>query len=265
MVNDTSTTDLRIHVQTRGTVEDYTFLHGPVPLPWWRAHAKRTRFEEPVVLLESDTDGWRCYVGGLATERVDRVGTTIRVSVVLAGEHGAHERVVRLVAAAITAIGAEGASRLPVLDEQFTADYVDGVLQSTTAGDDVGERVLAALEQLPAPVLSAAGFTSWAGGVGHPNAAATFAERASALLAGKPGVALYLNEIASPDEAIDLLDGPGGVALLVPGEEGISPLRPKARAPITAREPKRWWPVAAAMAAAAVLLALIVRWIFWNS
>ncbi|MBM7774325.1 hypothetical protein JOD54_004529 [Actinokineospora baliensis] len=265
MVNDTGTTDLQIHVQTRGTVEDYTFLAGPGPSPWWRAHAKRTRFEEPVVLVESDPDGWRCYVGGLATDRADRVGTTIRVSVVFEGAHGAHEQVVRLVAAAITAIGSAGAARLPVLDEQFTADYVDGVLQSTVTGDDAGARVLAAIEELPAQTLSTARHGSWAGGVAHPNAAAAFAERTSALLSGKVGVALYLNEIASADEASDLLDRPGEVALLVPGDEGITPLRPKARAPMTARsETSRWW-LMAVVTTAAILLAAVIRWIFWSS
>lgn len=76
---------MNIFIQTRDVYKDYTFL-GNEPENWWADYAHYSSFEHPTVIVESNEQGWRLYLSGAKSSRVDKVNTPIRYSFVLSDD-----------------------------------------------------------------------------------------------------------------------------------------------------------------------------------
>jgi hypothetical protein len=255
-----------VFVQTRGRPRhrDYDFLGGGPAEPWWRAYAGHTAFERPTVLVESDGAGYRVYLSGIPSGRRDAVGTVIRYTVVLrAGADGspgvAADGALALVSCWVEdqAVGGVGAvSR--ALDAEFPEDEVERMLAAAdpVAPAEVRDRVLAAVGALPPAAHEPTGVpgdpdapVDWWGDAGALLARTAFTERVAELLvAGRPGRALLLNLVGTPDDLAPLADGRSlavlapdvggavGGAAIAPLEQGrvdVGKARPSATAPPT--------------------------------
>lgn len=77
---------MRVYIQTRGKTVDYSFL-GKAPIEhWWLHFRDATSFEKPTLILQADKKTWKCFLSGIPSNRKDRVGTTIRYTLVLEGD-----------------------------------------------------------------------------------------------------------------------------------------------------------------------------------
>src|SRR5687768_16205727 len=151
-----------LHTRGRARHRDYRFL-GSTPQPaWWREYAGATTFEQPTILVQSNGGRWQAYLSGIPSGRRDAVGSTIRFSVVLAGEAGSAEHVLALVACWLADQDRDGAGSVSaVLDAAFPEAVVERLIDlGDAAGGEAAKRVVEALAALPAPVApggSAAG------------------------------------------------------------------------------------------------------------
>ena len=244
---------MRVFLQTRGTARatDYAFLGGAPPEPWWRDYRDATAFDHPTVLVSSDGDRWATYLSGIPSSRVDAVGTVVRYTLVLEGSCAASDTA--CVTAAVGAWlddvaaghGAGPGGRLAAaLDARFPAVDVERWLAGHTdesalrapdrpdsdtpagagVGDDVRQRVLAALAALPVSSPTADVSGSWVGGTASAAARAAFRARVGLLLDGTPGRALLLNLVGGPDDAPALLYPASPAAVLVEGADPPVPL-----------------------------------------
>ena len=124
---------MRIYLQTRGRNRDYAFLGGAPEDNWWSQHRQKTSFEEPTVLVDSKGQKWKAMLSGIPSSRKDRVGTTIRYTLVFDGDCNATEAedngsAFAMIAAWIMEIGQEKTRDGNVqgeLDFQFTEDLVE--------------------------------------------------------------------------------------------------------------------------------------------
>ena len=126
---------MKIHIQTRGRIRDYTFL-GDVPeKKWWRqpVYEQGTSFEKPTLIIENDTSGWRCYIGGILSNRRDRVNTPIRYTLVINEDKKTPteiKNILSLVFSALQAFSSPSSNLLQeILDKTFDFDldaFIDG-------------------------------------------------------------------------------------------------------------------------------------------
>jgi hypothetical protein len=253
---------VRVFLQTRGTARatDYAFLGGAPPEPWWRDYRDATAFDHPTVLVSSDGDRWAAYLSGIPAARVDAVGTVVRYTLVLDGVCAAPDTA--CVAAAVgtwlddvaAGHGTRPGGRLAAaLDARFPAVDVErwltesegsdkrhfrrigsdesavrqegGASAEAAVGDDVRQRVLAALAALPVPAAAPAADepVEWIAAVGAPAARSAFVARVAALVGGIPGRALLLNLLGGADDVAALLDPASPVVVLVEGADPPAP------------------------------------------
>lgn len=219
-----------VFLQTRGRSRDYTFLGKAPDERWWSAYRNQTAFEDPTILVHSDGRRWRVCLSGIGSNRRDRVGTTIRYTLVLEGDYTDEVECAR----AQKAVGswlADIVDKQPVnsmqavLDEKFPEDFVESALSggSREAGADVGAIVKDALNRLPArqtPSPADREARSWIGGIASKRAREAFMYRVHSLLGGAVGRALLLNLISTKEEADAVVEQGGPAAILIEGKTG---------------------------------------------
>jgi hypothetical protein len=218
-----------LHTRGRARHRDYRFL-GPPPQPaWWREYAGATTFEQPTILVQSDGGRWQAYLSGIPSGRRDAVGSTIRFSVVLAGDAGEGEHVLALVACWLDDQDRGGAGSVSAaLDAAFPEAVVERLIDlGDAAGGEAAERVVAALTALPSVAPGGAAAGSFLGDLADPAARHAFLGHAAELLTGQSGRALVLNLVGSPDDIAALLDDARPLAVLAP--ELAPPLIPLRR------------------------------------
>ncbi len=216
------------YIQTRSHANDYAFIGEAPSAQWWRDYRTVTAFEDPTVLLERDGTSWRCLVSGIPSCRRDRVGTTIRYTLVLEGGCGEgpdSKRARQLLdAAAHTATGQPPFHDLTaVLDEQFPKDFVEGCFtrrDDPEVAKDVRRRLENALASLPAthslPRKQSTAPASWVGSSLSDAVKGEFVVRASDIIDGKQlGRACVLNLVDSADDASALLATANPLAVMV--------------------------------------------------
>ncbi|CAM4046233.1 hypothetical protein PSAR109036_06170 [Psychrobacter arenosus] len=80
---------MKFFIQTRSVFKDYRYLGSKaVDDSWLQKYDRCTSFEHPTIIAESDDSGWRVFLGGLPSSRLDKVSTPIRYSLIFSNtEH----------------------------------------------------------------------------------------------------------------------------------------------------------------------------------
>lgn len=205
---------MKIFIQTRGKIADYAFLGGAPSNRWWLDFRDATSFEQPTLIVGGDRKGWHCFLSGIPSSRVDRVGTAVRYSVALEGPCGVKvEPVLSLIAAWLedsTSSTPKGHVQL-ALDHAFDEATVERLLNTrganTESANEVERLALEALCKLAFPKQFVGKFSSesWVGSTTSPDAKNEFLARCSQLILGDfDGSAAVLNLLGTADEAVGL-------------------------------------------------------------
>ncbi|GII60289.1 hypothetical protein Skr01_03740 [Sphaerisporangium krabiense] len=267
---------MNIYLRTRGELRhlDYDFLGVAPPRAWWRDYNDVNAAERPSVLAAGDAGGWRLYLGGIPSKRVDTVNTLIVYSVVIEGDGdtSAEDRALagRLVAAWAAAIAGDITAEplTDALDAAFPREDVETWLaakgeEARAAWPQVTARVREVVQALPEPPATepraasegeaeqpgervsgartgdASGLPEfparWIAGVRRPDGRARYLERVTAILGGEPGEAHILNMIAKGAD-VATLPSPR-LAVLIEGSAIGDPATAAGPVPpLTARE-----------------------------
>ncbi len=275
--------ETKIYLETRGTARSagYRFLGDEPAQAWWRHYRAFTAFEYPTILVESDTAGWRVFLSGIPSSRVDAVGTTNRFTIVIESAPGSEdaELVVLLVS---TWLGDITKQRSEVglqhaLDAVFTDEVVTRLYkqQDHKARGEVARNVRQALQELKMPVEPTESddpMRSWIAPIRVEKGLAGFVDRVRKLLDGKQGVAILVNLTSDPRAFDALRPQQGGLFVLAVDEnrdlpdklgelpEAESPKkegRPTARRPQAQRRSSRWIPKIRYVALAALVVVVV--------
>ncbi|MDD2893811.1 MAG: hypothetical protein PHF20_07750 [Halothiobacillaceae bacterium] len=201
-----SANTMRTYIQTRGKNTDYQFLGASPPSAWWQDFRDATSFEQPTLIIQGDTQKWRCYLSGIASARADRVGTTIRYTLVMEGtcsDTTEHDYALRLVSAWLEEAVAKsstqsGQGRLgKALDRVFDESSVEALLAST----DVTDSALSALDLVAVDPPKPGWSGSWVSSMTFKPAHNAFLYRIDELLTGKEkGFAAWLNLLGTAED-----------------------------------------------------------------
>lgn len=219
---------MKIFLQTRGRNHDYTFLGDAPGEIWWAQYRNQTSFEDPTIVVHSSENGGRVCLSGIASVRKDRVGTTIRYTLVFEDAHHNEqaENVVNVIGLWLQA----AADRKPfgpvqeALDGEFPEVLVEKVIvdHGRSFTPKVSDLVHRALLSLPkstvstVPAESSAPDSSWLGSVNMPAARTAFMQRVRELLLDRQlGRALLLNLLGTKNEAQDIVNKGAAAAILI--------------------------------------------------
>ena len=220
---------MKIFVQTRGNTADYAFLGGAPPDRWWRDDFHdATSFEQTTLIIKGNRTDWKCFISGIPSSRVDRVGSAIRYSIALEGQCGVEvDTILRLVAACLEDVS----SRSPkghvqiAMDHSFDEISVERLLKirgrTSESATEVETLALKAFSELPLPKTSTGRLEndSWVDSLYSPDAIIEFLSRCSQLLRGSfDGNAAVLNLLGTADEAIVFASKFNSFAILIDDE-----------------------------------------------
>ncbi len=218
---------VNIFLQTRGRNHDYTFLGEAPSDNWWSQYRNQTSFEDPTIVVHSDENGWRVCLSGIASARKDRVGTTIRYTLVFEDKHHKEqaENVVNVIRLWLDA----AATRKPfgsiqeALDIEFPEASVEKVIGDHSHSfmpkvSEVVHRALFSLPKITVLTEQVVAYHSWLASVDMPDARIAFVQHVRKLLLdGIPGRALFLNLLGTKDEAQVIANNGADSAILIEG------------------------------------------------
>jgi len=208
-----STSSMKTFIQTRGINIDYQFLGASPPSAWWLDFRDATSFEQPTLIIKGDKRAWRCYLSGITSSRTDRVGTTIRYSLVLEGicaNTADNAAVLNVISAWLEDAPLSGTAKThqrtlgEALDRVLEESYVEDMLRAV--GQDSMDDVLSKLVLKPAAELQVKPWDgSWVGSMSSKPAQKAFMQRIADILAGtQDGFAAWLNLLGNTDEVTAL-------------------------------------------------------------
>jgi hypothetical protein len=129
-----------IYLRTRGERLDYRFLGEAPPEFWWRSYREVTDPERPTILLESADGGWRLYVAGIDSGRLDVTDTPIQFTLAIDGRHAETDSATRDLAMGVIAKSMAGLAQprglfiaSSELAERLPRDAVERMLTSPGA------------------------------------------------------------------------------------------------------------------------------------
>lgn len=232
---------MKIFIQTRGKSADYAFLGGAPSNRWWLDFRDATSFEQPTLIVGGDRKEWHCFLSGIPSSRVDRVGTTIRYSIVLEGLCVLKVDTVRSLVAAWLEDSTSSTPKNMVqlaLDHVFEEATVERLLTTrganTESSNEVEKLALEALCKLanPKPFIGKVASESWIGSTTSLDAKNEFLDRCAQLISGDfDGSAALLNLLGTADEAIGFAGKFTSLAALIDDEsaplERITPIEKK--------------------------------------
>lgn len=219
---------MKIFVRTRGKSADYAFLGGAPSNRWWLDFRDATSFEQPTLIVGGDRKEWHCFLSGIPSSRVDRVGTAVRYSVVLEGSCNVKvETVLSLIAAWLE----DATSDIPknhvqlALDHAFDEATVERLLHirgaQTESANEVQRLALEALCKLrfPKKFVGEVASESWVGSTTSLDAKSEFLARCSQLILGDfDGSAAVLNLLGTADEVVGFAGKFTSLAALIDDE-----------------------------------------------
>lgn len=186
---------MRTYIQTRGKTADYAFIGGAPSERWWLAFRDATSFEKPTIIVDGDQSNWRCFLSGIPSQRKDRVGTTVRFTIVLEGQCGERtsDDALKLISAWLQDAAQAGlGNRVKTsLDRAFEEAKVEQLLSTrgdnSVARDEVKRNIENALASLdPSKTIKEREKAeSWVGSVASNSAQESFMARSLLLLNGK--------------------------------------------------------------------------------
>ncbi len=268
-----------IFVATRGKTLDYRFLIRGPERQWWLDYRNYTSFERPTLIVERRYGQGRVYLSGIPSARRDRVGTTIRYTLVV--EFNDHEaRLVPLIYAWLQEVANAPASRPTqsdltknYFDPLFSEAYVEELL-NLQASDPKFDQLQQDLDQLLSRVDYELTFSSrsdapagiWFGGLQNEKSRADWIALVDQILKGtKDGVALVLN-LAEGHNLVEIAPDQPPKALLLPevfepptvliksSKEGVNGF------PLNVRNVPLWM----VLIVSSSVLAMILLWIVWK-
>lgn len=268
---------MKIFVQTRGKAADYAFLASAPTSLWWLDFRDGTSFEQPTLIVRGDKKDWRCFLSGIPSSRVDRVGTIARYSIVMEGLCKIKDKtVLSLIAAWLE----DATSSTPkgrvhaAMDFAFDEATVERLLSIRGAKGKSDEEVeklsLKALSKfaVPTPLIGKITWESWVGSTTSLEAKDEFLARCSQLILGKAdGTAAVLNLLGTAGEVAGLASKCESLAALINDESGdlrhIVPIEKKKlpnppQAIPSNSEPTVPWPKITVVLGAVVLLILVM-------
>lgn len=77
---------MNIYINTRTIGSDYRYLIHTPNTDWLGDYKDKTSFEHPTIIFEKLHSGFRAFLGGMPSNRRDKVGTIIRYSFLCEGE-----------------------------------------------------------------------------------------------------------------------------------------------------------------------------------
>ncbi len=242
---------MEIYFQTRGTARSagYSFLGTEPERAWWSRYRKFTAFEYPTILVESTTGGWRIFLSGIPSSRIDATGTTNRCTIVIESvDHGDEdiEPVVQLVSTWLGDINnqrSEG-NLQHALDEVFTDDVVTQLYtqEGEEAWREVTDNVQQALQKLkvsdePAELANETP-PAWIAPVRWPQGRAGFIDQVRKLLERDHGAAILVNRISNPDAFRDAPHPEGGLFVLATDDKLTEKFHPLPKKALTPSHPR---------------------------
>lgn len=221
---------MKIFVQTRGRATDYAFLADAPTNRWWLDFRDGTSFEQPTLIVSGDKKTWHCFLSGIPSSRVDRVGTTVRYSIVVEGScQSKDEKVLNLIAAWLEDTTSSTPNGLvqEALDNAFDEATVERLLSTRSTNVKLTNEVemlsLNALSLLavPKPLIGKITSESWVGSTTSLDAKNELLARCNQLFLGNvDGAAAVLNLLGTTDEVASFANNFKSLAALIDDESG---------------------------------------------
>ena len=221
---------MKIFVQTRGRATDYAFLADAPTNRWWLDFRDGTSFEQPTLIVSGDKKNWHCFLSGIPSSRVDRVGTTVRYSIVVEGScQFKDEKVLNLIAAWLEDTTSSTPNGLvqEALDNAFDEATVERLLSTRSTNVKLTNEVemlsLNALSLLavPKPLIGKITSESWVGSTTSLDAKNELLARCNQLFLGNvDGAAAVLNLLGTSDEVASFANNFKSLAALIDDESG---------------------------------------------
>ncbi|MGD9888969.1 MAG: hypothetical protein AB7S56_06870 [Halothiobacillaceae bacterium] len=201
-----NTSTMRAYVQTRGKNTDYQFLGASPPDAWWQDFRDASSFEQPTLIVKGDTHTWHAYLSGIASARTDRVGTTIRYTLVIEGTCSASledDSALHLIRAWLEEAVAKnaGQSQQGRLGKALDRVFDESRVEASLASSDVAGFLLSELELDSGHSAQSGWSGSWVSAMNHASARSAFEYRIAEILAGKEkGFAAWLNLLGTTED-----------------------------------------------------------------
>lgn len=133
---------MKLYIQTRTVFKDYRYLGSEVvDDSWLQKYDRYTSFEHPTVIAESDDSGWRIFLGGLPSSRLDKVSTPIRYSFIIAdnkpveNDNQARDAVLCFVKLCVQTISESNYQArsvvIQIMDDLYTNEEIEGFFNDT--------------------------------------------------------------------------------------------------------------------------------------
>lgn len=199
---------MKAFIQTRGRNVDYAFLGDAPKDRWWSQYRDQTSFEDPTIIVLSSDNRWHVFLSGIGSNRKDRVGTSIRYSIVLEGICGVQQATIVVNAIRLCIESAAANRALGCIQEALDAEFPEAMVESVFLDKNlqsackVNEKLIQVLNGLPTMSVDDLQYSeigSWLGRVDQPKHRANFIGQIKALLGGQNGRALFLNLLKGDD------------------------------------------------------------------
>lgn len=133
---------MKLYIQTRSVFKDYRYLGSKVvDDSWLQKYDRYTSFEHPTIIAESDDSGWRIFLGGLPSSRLDKVSTPIRYSFIIAdnkpveSNNKAHEAILCFIKLCVQNISESDdqarSAVIQIMDDLYTNEEIEGFFNNT--------------------------------------------------------------------------------------------------------------------------------------
>ena len=133
---------MKFFIQTRSVFKDYRYLGSEVvDDSWLQKYDRYTSFEHPTIIAESDHSGWRIFLGGLPSSRLDKVSTPIRYSFIIAddktveSDSKAHDATLCFIKLCVQTISESNEQArsvvIQIIDDLYTNEEIEGFFNNT--------------------------------------------------------------------------------------------------------------------------------------
>ena len=133
---------MKFFIQTRSVFKDYCYLGSEVvDDSWLQKYDRYTSFEHPTIIVESDDSGWKIFLGGLPSSRLDKVSTPIRYSFIIAddkaikGSEKTHDAILNLISLCVQNISESNDQArsifIQIMDNLYTNEEIEGFFNDT--------------------------------------------------------------------------------------------------------------------------------------
>lgn len=150
---------MKLYIQTRSVFKDYRYLGSEmVDDSWLQKYDRYTSFEHPTIIAESDDSGWRIFLGGLPSSRLDKVSTPIRYSFIIAddkaikGSEKNHDAILNFISLCVQNISESNDQArsvvIQIVDDLYTNEEIEGFFNDTQNQLSTGKNSSLSVERL---------------------------------------------------------------------------------------------------------------------